>query len=99
MSWLAPPSRAAVVDGRFAPLAAATHVVGVGDVALDQLDADGSECRRLVGVADERPDIVAALDELLADVGAGEAGSAGDEDGIDWESPVREDWRHGHASG
>src|SRR5438067_6655252 len=69
------------VDGRVAALRGVHDVVGPRDVALHQLDTDGRERRGFVGVAHERPHRVASLDQLFADVGAGEPRAAGDEDG------------------
>ncbi len=77
------------VDGRLASLGGCEHVVGVGNVPPDQLDTVGEECRRLVRIADKCPDIVTALDELLADVGAGQTSCACHEDGTHGRSPVR----------
>src|SRR5437868_1312033 len=60
----------------------ATHVVGIGDVATHDHDAQRSKrcgvCRR----TSQSTDSVAALDQMLADVGTGEASSARDEDGL-----------------
>ena len=65
MSWLAPPSSAAVWMAASHPLAAARTSSAPGDVALDQLDAQVAECGCLVGIADECADVVAALEQLL----------------------------------
>ena len=68
------------VDGRLGALGRAQHVVGVADVALDQFDADLGQRGGFVGIANQRAHLVAALDQLLADVASGLPGGAGDED-------------------
>jgi hypothetical protein len=65
------------VDGRVAARGGSQDILGVDDVPPDQLDADRRERRGFVRVPDQRFHGVAALDQLLADVGAGEAGTAG----------------------
>ncbi len=64
------------------PVAAAEHVVELGDVAGDHLDAEVDERRGVRAGAGEGTDMVAPFDQLLGDVGAGEPGGAGDEDGL-----------------
>ena len=68
------------VNRRFGPRGRAKHVIGVADIALDQFDADPGERGGLVRVTHQGPDMVAALDQLLADVAAGLPGGTGDED-------------------
>jgi hypothetical protein len=68
------------VDSRLGAPGGAKHIVGVADVALDQFDPDIRQRRGVVRVADQRADAVAALDQLLADIGTGLSGGAGDED-------------------
>ena len=68
------------MDGRLGALGRAQHVVAIADVALDQLDSDLGQRGGFVRIADQGPNVVAALDQLLADVAAGLAGGTGDED-------------------
>ena len=68
------------VDSRLGALGRAQHVVGVADVALDQLDTDIGQRGGFVRIADQGPNLIAPLDQLLADVAAGLPGRAGDED-------------------
>jgi hypothetical protein len=56
-------------------------ILRIDDVTHDELDADRRERSGFFGAADEGLHGVAALDQLLADVGAGEPGATGDEDG------------------
>jgi hypothetical protein len=67
------------VDDRVAPLGRPDHVVLVGDVALEGLDADGGERFVLAAGADERPDLVAVGQQQPGDVGADQAGGPGDQ--------------------
>ena len=68
------------MDGRLSTLGRAHHVVAVADVALDQLDSDIGQRGGFVRIADQGPNLVAPLDQLLANVAAGLPGRAGDED-------------------
>ena len=79
-SWLAPPSSAAQWMAASAPLAACSTSSASADVALDQLDTDPGERGGLVRIADQGANVVAPLDQLLADVAAGLPGRTGDED-------------------
>jgi hypothetical protein len=68
------------VNRRIGTGPSAQHIVGVGDVAADDLDSQGNERLRVSRRASQGPDLVAALDQKSADVGAGQPGRAGDED-------------------
>ena len=68
------------MDGGVRSLCRPHHRVGIGHVARDHLDPERREWRCVRRLPGERPDVVTALGELLADVGAGEAGGAGHED-------------------
>ena len=68
------------VDSRLGALGRAEHIVGVADVALDQFDADLGQRRGFVGIANQGANVVAPLNQLLANVAAGLTGRAGDED-------------------
>ena len=68
------------VDGRLGATGRAKHIIGIADVALDQLDADRAQRRGLVGIADQGTDMITALDQLLTDIAAGLTGGTGDED-------------------
>ena len=64
------------------PVAATQHVVGVGDVPGDDLDPQVDERTGVGPVPGQGPDGVAPLEQELADVGPGQPGGAGDEDGL-----------------
>ena len=75
------------VDGRVGALGRAQHVVGVADVALDQLHTDLGQRGGFVRIANQRAHLVATLDQLLAHVAAGLSGGTGDEDRAGHGSP------------
>ena len=77
-----PAQQRRTVDGRIGTLGRPKHIAGVADVALDQFDPDVGQCRGFVRIADQRADILAALDQLFADIAAGLAGGTGDEDRV-----------------
>ena len=78
--WLAPPRSAAQWMAASPPCGGPPDIVGVGDVAGDDLDPQGDERVGVGAGAGQGPHGVAALDQELADVGAGQPGGAGDED-------------------
>ena len=63
------------------PRIALRIAVEVEDLALDGLDLEVAEAVEALRVAVAGAHVVAALDEGARDVGADEAGGAGDEDG------------------
>ena len=69
------------MDRRLTAFGRPLDVLGLDDVALDELHPDLGERGRFLRLADERLDGVAPSDQLLADVGPGEAGATSDEDG------------------
>ena len=69
------------MDGGLGPLGRPKDVVRIGDIALDELDADLAQRNGFVRIADQSPNAVAALDQLHADVGSGLASCSGHEDG------------------
>src|ERR1700728_3758712 len=68
------------MDACLSALGRAQHVVGVADVTPDQLDSDIGQRGGFVRIADQGPNPIAPLDQLLADVAASLPGRAGDED-------------------
>ena len=75
------------MDRRLGTLGRVQYVIGVSDVALDQFDTDAGQRRGFVGIANQSAHMVAALDQLLADVASGLPGRAGDEDCAGHRSP------------
>ena len=78
-----PAQQGGAVDGRVAAGGAPEDVVGVGDVAGHDLDPQVGQRSGVGSGPGQGPDVVAPLDEELADVGAGQSGGAGDEDRLD----------------
>ncbi len=70
------------VDGGVCPRCSPPDVVGGGDVAGHDLGTQGDEGLRVSRRAGEGAHPVAPLHQELADVGTGQAGRAGDEDGL-----------------
>ena len=68
------------VNSRVGAFRRLEHIVGVSDVALDQFDTDPRQRCGFVRVANQGANVVAPLDQLLANVAAGLTGRAGDED-------------------
>ncbi len=58
------------------------HVVRIGDVPGHDVDPQVDERAGVGPGAGQGPDGVAPFDEELGDVGPGQTGSAGDEDGL-----------------
>ena len=68
------------MDGRVAAGGAPEDVGGVGDVAGHHLDPQVGQGIGVGFGPGQGPDVVAPLDQELADIGAGQSGGAGDED-------------------
>ncbi len=77
-----PTEEGGTVDGGVGTGRGPSDVVGVGDVAGHHLDPQGRERTGVGSGSGERTDAVASFDQKLADVGAGQSGGTGDEDGL-----------------
>ena len=77
------------MDSGLGALGRVEHIVGVADVALDQFDTDPGQRRGFVRVANQGANMVATLDQLLANVASGLPGRTGDEDRAGHGSPSK----------